>query len=299
MPGGGNAVILDGKFISMNRWAVGIIMMVLIIAGVVYAIYQANDYDFNDATKSYKIIKQWELPQELNEVSGIYWINDDRIACIQDEDGIIFVYDLKSSKIIKRHKFGIPGDYEAITFLNGSFWVAESNGKLHIVNLSGIEKESDVVELQFEYRNNIEGLVANEDGKLLLSVKDRNLDNSGDYKGIYSFDPKSKELQREPYLKINYNDPAFEILQTNNPRLLVRPSDLGIHPVTKELYVLDAEFQKLLILKKSGEIKEMHLLDPAEFPQPEGICFSPSGRIFISNESLGAPANLVEIKFLK
>ncbi|TRO66529.1 SdiA-regulated domain-containing protein [Christiangramia sabulilitoris] len=284
----------------MNRWAVGIIMMVLIIAGIVYAIYQANDYDFNDAIKSYKIINKWEMPEELREISGIYWLNDNRIACIQDEDGIIFVYDLKSSRIVKKYKFAGPGDYEALTFLNGSFWAAESNGRLHkINNITGPEKDSEVVELDFEYRHNIEGLAATSDGKLLLSVKDRNLDNRGDYKGIYAFDPKTAELNYSPYLKINYNDPAFEVLKTNNPRLLIRPSDLSFNPESKELYVLDAEFQKILIMKGTGKIKEMHLLDPAEFTQPEGLCFSPSGRMFIANESLGGPANIIELKILK
>jgi len=59
---------------------------------------------------------------------------------------------------------------------------------------------------------------------------------------------------------------------------------------------LDAEFQKVLILNRNGQIKSLHLLDPAEFAQPEGICFSLSGRLFIANESLGGPANIIEIK---
>ena len=283
----------------MTRWAVGIIMIVLVTAGVIYGVYQANDYDFNDTTKSYKIIKKWELPAELKEVSGIHWISDDRIACVQDEDGIIFVYDLNSGSIIKQYKFGPPGDYEALTFLNGEFWVVESDGKLfNIKNLDGIEEDARQITLDFEYRNNIEGLASNHDGKLWLAVKERNLDNRGDYKGIYAFDPKTNELDFEPVVKINYNDPAFNILRTNNPRKLIRPSDLSFNPITGELYVLDAEFQKLLILKESGKIKELHLLDPEEFSQPEGLCFSPSGRMFIANEGLGGPPNIIELKFL-
>jgi len=283
----------------MNRWAIGIITTVLVTAGIIYAVYEANDYDYDDSTKEYKVIKKWELPEELNEVSGIYWINDNRIACIQDEDGILFVYDLKSSKIIKQYEFAGPGDYEALTFLNGEFWVVESNGKLFkVANLMGAEKDAEEFPLNFEYRNNIEGLAANSDGNLLLAVKERNLDNRGDYKGIYEFDPRTKKLNMDPAIKINYNDPAFDVLKTGNPRKLIRPSDLAFHPKSKELYVLDAEFQKILILKESGKIKELHLLDPEEFPQPEGICFSPSGRMFISNESLGGPPTLLELKFI-
>ncbi len=284
----------------MNRWAVGIIMIVLVVASVVYALYQKNDYDFNDTTKSYKVIKKWDLPEELNEISGIHWLSDDRIACVQDEDGIIYVFDLKSSKIVKQYEFAGPGDYEALSYLNGEFWVAESNGKLYnIKNLDETPRDREGIQLNFEYRNNIEGLAANNDGKLWLSVKERNLDNRGDYKGIYAFDPKTSKLDQTPVLKIKYNDPAFDILKTNNPRKLVRPSDLSFNPVTNDLYVLDAEFQKVIILNKSGKIKALHLLDPAEFSQPEGICFSPAGRMFISNETLGAPANIIELKIIK
>ena len=284
----------------MTRWAIGIIAIVFIIAGGVYAIYETNDYDYDDSTKKYEIVKKWELPSVLNEVSGIHWLNDEHIVCVQDEDGILFVYDLKSSKIVKQYKFAGSGDYEALSFLNEELWVVESNGKLYRVpDLMGIEKDAEEIQLNFEYRNNIEGLAANSDGNLLLSVKERNLDNRGDYKGIYVFDPRTKKLNRDPAIKINYNDPAFDVLKTDNPRKLIRPSDLAFHPVTNELYVLDAEFQKILILKESGKIKELHLLDPAEFPQPEGICFSPSGRMFISNESLGGPPTLLEIRFIK
>jgi len=281
----------------MNKWAAGIILLTLIVAGVIYAIYEKYDYDFKDATQSYEIINKWELPQELDEVSGIHWMGDNKIACVQDEDGIIFTYDLSSSKIINQYTFADGGDYEALSFQNNQFWVAESDGKLFSVkSLEGPEKDSEVVELKFEYRNNIEGLAANTNGDLWLSVKERNLDNSSGYKGIYSFDPKTKKLNQEPVLKIKYDDPKFDVLKTGNPRKLIRPSDLAFSPLNDDLYVLDAEFQKVLIVNRSGKIKELHLLDPAEFVQPEGICFSPSGRLFIANESLGGPATIIEIK---
>lgn len=281
----------------MNKWAIGIIALTLILAGGVYTIYQLNDYDYDDSTKSYEIINKWELPVELEEISGIHWMGDDKIACIQDEDGIIFVYDLSTSKIVRQYKFAGAGDYEALTTLNGEFWVVESNGKLfNVKSLEDEEENAQIVQLEFEYRNNIEGLATNEDGNLWLSVKERNLDNKGDYKGVYSFNPATKKLNKEPVLKIDYNDPEFEVLKTNNPRKLIRPSDLAFSPLNKDLYVLDAEFQKILIVEGSGKIKKLHLLNPAEFEQPEGICFSPSGRIFISNESKSGSASIMEVK---
>ncbi|WP_300438128.1 SdiA-regulated domain-containing protein [Christiangramia sp.] len=281
----------------MNKWAIAIIVFTLILAGVVYAIYEKNDYDYDDAKKSYEIVNKWELPLELNEISGIHWMGNEQIACVQDEEGIIFIYDLSASKIVKQYKFAENGDYEAMAFLNNEFWIAESNGKLfNIKSLDGTEKEAEVTELEFEYRNNIEGLAANKDGDLWLAVKEKNLDNSSGYRGIYSFNPETKILNSDPVVKIQYDDPKFEVLKTKNPRKLIRPSGLAFSPLTGELHVLDAEFQKILIINASGKIKELYLLDPAEFAQPEGICFSPTGRLFIANESLGGPANITEIK---
>ncbi|MFV9484644.1 SdiA-regulated domain-containing protein [Christiangramia sp. ASW11-125] len=282
----------------MNKWVIGIVTMVIVLAGIIYAIYQLNDYDFNDVEKSYEIVESWELPSELNEISGMVYNEDGLMICVQDEDGILFTFDMETNEIIAKHKFSYSGDYEALTYLDGVYWVAESNGRIiDISDLDVADQELEGIQLDFEYRNNIEGMTATPDGKLWITVKDRNLDNSGGYKGVYEYDPETRKLQKEPVLMIDYQDPKFERLKTHNPRKLLRPSDLDIHPSTGDLYVLDAEFQKIIITDLQGGIKSIHLLDPAEFEQPEGIAFSKDGRIFISNERVGVPANIREIKF--
>ena len=282
----------------MNKWVIGIVTMVIVLAGIIYAIYQLNDYDFNDVEKSYEIVESWELPSELNEVSGMVYNEDGLMICVQDEDGILFTFDMETKEIIKTHKFSYSGDYEALTYLDGVYWVAESNGRIiDISDLDVADQELEGIQLDFEYRNNIEGMTATPDGKLWITVKDRNLDNSSGYKGVYEYDPETRKLQKEPILRVDYEDPKFERLKTHNPRKLLRPSDLAIHPLTGDLYILDAEFQKVIITDQQGGIKSIHLLDPAEFEQPEGIAFSKDGRIFISNERVGVPANIREIKF--
>lgn len=282
----------------MNKWVIGIVTMVIVLAGVIYAIYQLNDYDFNDVEKSYEIVESWELPSELNEVSGMVYNEDGLMICVQDEDGILFTFDMETKEIIEKHKFSYSGDYEALTYLDGVYWVAESNGRIiDVSDLDVADQELEGIQLDFEYRNNIEGMTGTPDGKLWITVKDRNLDHSSGYKGVYEYDPETRKLQKEPILRVDYEDPKFERLKTHNPRKLLRPSDLAIHPLTGDLYILDAEFQKVIITNQQGGIKSIHLLDPAEFEQPEGIAFSKDGRIFISNERVGVPANIREIKF--
>ena len=51
-----------------------------------------------------------------------------------------------------------------------------------------------------------------------------------------------------------------------------------------------------MILDVSGAIKKVYELDDDDFAQPEGITFSPDGRLFISNEAHGGTANIPQIE---
>ena len=62
-----------------------------------------------------KPVAQFVLPQELREVSGITELDDNTVACLQDEDATIYVVTLRDGKITERHPFGPPGDMEGIT----------------------------------------------------------------------------------------------------------------------------------------------------------------------------------------
>ncbi|HBL79205.1 MAG TPA: hypothetical protein DDZ79_04300, partial [Aequorivita sp.] len=68
------------------------------------------------------------MPIELNEISGIRWISDDKIAAVQDEEGIIFIYNLQTNLVEKKISFGKSGDYEAITTTDSTAYVMESSG---------------------------------------------------------------------------------------------------------------------------------------------------------------------------
>ena len=45
------------------------------------------------------VIKRWELPKILTEISGLSCMDEQRFACVQDELGKIFVYNIASSKV--------------------------------------------------------------------------------------------------------------------------------------------------------------------------------------------------------
>ena len=72
----------------------------------------------NNPSLNLTISNTWELPEELNEISGIAWLQGNTFACVQDEEGYIFIYDLDQEKITTKIKFAGPGDYEGIA-ING------------------------------------------------------------------------------------------------------------------------------------------------------------------------------------
>ncbi|MFT6946360.1 MAG: hypothetical protein ACJARP_000771, partial [Vicingaceae bacterium] len=63
---------------------------------------------------NYTVVNTWNLPKELSEISGMVWLRDDLLACVQDEEGVIFIYDLDKKQITSRVLFAGAGDYEGI-----------------------------------------------------------------------------------------------------------------------------------------------------------------------------------------
>lgn len=54
------------------------------------------------------------LPDTLREISGITKTEGNNFACIQDENGILFIYDAIRNQIVVQYFFNADGDYEMI-----------------------------------------------------------------------------------------------------------------------------------------------------------------------------------------
>ena len=75
----------------------------------------------------------------------------------------------------------------------------------------------------------------------------------------------------------------------------MQPSAIAIHPQTGDIYVTEATNPKLLVLDRTGKLKSLKILNSEEFYKPEGISFSPEGKMFISNEGKDDPGNILEV----
>jgi uncharacterized protein YjiK len=221
-------------------------------------------------------------------------MDNNRIACIQDEEGIIFIYNLKTSKIEDKIEFGDPGDYEAIALVGTTAYVLRSDGIIFEVNdFTNVTAPVIKHTIQLKGKYDFEGLCYDKTkNRLLLSIKDM---DKGEFKPIFAFDLSTKQLNPEPVFSIDYNDPVFDILEVKKSNKTLRPAEIGIHPVTGNIYVLESINPKLLILDPTGKPLKLYVFKEEQFRQAEGMSFNEAGELFISNEGNDEPGNILQI----
>lgn len=272
-------------------------VFILITTGlfiIVYILYFAIHLQRGPDGKPVPIVESWELPEILQEVSGIAYIGNGRMACVQDEDGIIFIYDLKKRQIEREIEFSGEGDYESITLAGNTAYVLRSDGKIYEVY--DYLSTRPVIKTFYEHQesgNNFEGLEYDEkNNRLLLSIKE---ERGKEYRPVYSIDINTGKLAEEPVYKIALGDPVFSVIGKRNTQKNLRPSEITIHPQTGKIYILEGINPKVLILNEDGTPGKLHLLSRKQFRQAEGLTFGENGELYISNEGNGRPPNILQI----
>lgn len=258
-----------------------------------------GNHEFFDSGKesTVNILTTWLLPNDLIEISGIDWMDTDRFACVQDEAGKIFIFNTRSNKIEQEIPFAEKGDYEGIAVAGGAIYVLQANGS--IFEVKGYKNDNPVVKVyntHLKKKQDAESLAYDEkNNRLLVAVKAIDL-NSNDYKGIYAFDLKSKQMAAAPVYKIDLKHKIFQEMNKGKIENSISPSDLAIHPLTGDLYILEGTNPKLLIMDSKGSILSLYNLKGADFPQPEGITFNPEGKMYISNEGSKQAGNILQVE---
>src|SRR5688572_15956971 len=81
-------------------------------------------YDLGVPTRSFL------LPDDLREISAIAAADDHTLACVQDEKGSLYFFDLDQGRVVRRAKFGPKGDYEGLAKVGDDYWVLRSDGMM-------------------------------------------------------------------------------------------------------------------------------------------------------------------------
>lgn len=254
----------------------------------------------------------YPMPKELNEISGITFINDSLIAAIEDENGIIYLYDMIKKDISRKIEFGKPDDYEDIVLVGNDIYVVAANGT--IFKIENFNTEKPIVskyKTELNEDNNIESLAYDASNQtLLLIVKDKNLIKDKAQKDIYSFSLATKKLNTQPSYSIKLQDienqfkgdkleetskKFLKILGNQNLNEIIKPSAMTIHPTTNDLYVLSSINQIIVVLTKENVLKKVIPFKGKDFIQPEGIAFNSKGELFISNEGKNKQGNIIKV----
>jgi hypothetical protein len=258
----------------------------------------------------------WILPDTLREISGVTLIDSSTIACVQDENGIIFLYDLKSKKIKQQFTFSGNGDYECVVKVKQLLFVLRSDGMIY--EISDFLSDKRVVK---NYATGIpssnnEGLCYDEkNNRLLISCKsDARGKDLMNKRAIYAFDLVTKKLMKEPAYLFDVTEVALfcasrglelpvHYSRRGKPKkiqLKFRPSALCLHPQSKQLFILSAVDHLLLVVDPAtGKLSEATALNSVIFNKPEGVCFYADGTMIISNEAQDKKASLLKFRYNK
>ena len=137
--------------------------------------------------------RKWELEDRLNEISGLGFIDEDRLACIQDEKGNIYIFSLESGEVERKIDFEKDGDYEGIEVVGDDAWIIRSQGDLYRVSnfMDQDRRETKKFKTLLSKGNEPEGIGydAVNDG-LLIACKGAPLieEDNTDFKAVYFFD---------------------------------------------------------------------------------------------------------------
>jgi uncharacterized protein YjiK len=249
------------------------------------------------ASPAVQINQKWDVPEILREVSGISFLDNGKFACVQDEAGVIFIYDTDKKFIERQITFAAAGDYEGIALVGTTAYVVRSDG--HIFEVANWQADVPKIQehaTQLTEAHNVEGLTYDPGNqRLLLAIKGEE-PGGADYKGVYAFDLASKKLSAQPIFKLRLNDPLLPQGPHKSPSKAWQPSEIAIHPTTGDLYLLEASNPQLFLLNPDGSIKSRFKLSDADFYKPEGIAFSPAGELYISNEGKKQAGNILRVQ---
>ena len=228
----------------------------------------------------------WELPSALKEISGMNLLNDSVMLCQEDENGKLYLYNLSSKEIDKTIPFSNPQDYEDLAIVGADVYLIQSNG--NIVQVTGYLQTPVLKKYKtaLSRKNDTEGLCYDRvSNALLIACKeDQSIaENSKQPKAIYTFNIDGHVLSDKPLLVFEEKD--------------FKPSAIAVHPVTGNIFVLSASKRKLLEVNRQGDVLQRYELKGDLFKQPEGLTFSATADLYISNEGAGGNGNILLFKY--
>ncbi len=231
-------------------------------------------------------LRQWKLPKNLKEISGLAMTPDDRLFAVDDEQAVIYEIDYQQGKTIKSFGLGSPitrGDFEGIAYLDGKFYLVTSHGLVYVAaeGSDGERVDFDVYQTGLGRFCEIEGLASDDrSGSLLLACKkSRGKTKDGKF-SIFVWSPATGRVLHDREIAIPEDEIANRIGKKN-----IRPSAIAVDPESGNLFGIAGPQRAIFELTPNGELIDAIILPLADrHRQPEGIEITSSGKLIIADE---------------
>jgi uncharacterized protein YjiK len=237
------------------------------------------------------------INKELDEISGLSFDGSDYSAvyAISDDKGSLYKISLTDGKIISAIKFDKQKNFEDLVIIGDTCYVLNSNGNISSFNYKTVDAKHILVHHNPESgKNEFEILYAGEStSRLILICKSCERDNKKKVTTYY-YDIAQGKFSVGPYTL----DATKILKRASIEKNHFKPSAAAIHPISGQVYIVSSVNKLLVITDTRGAIKGVYPLNGKLFKQPEGIAFTASGDMLISNESAGnGPANILIYKY--
>ena len=227
------------------------------------------------------------LKSELNEISGLHYLDSSTLLGVQDEKGKIYFINSNNGEIKKVIKFGNNGDFEGIANKDTLFYVLRSDGTVIQFDGNRTQKCSFLSNRNFDF----EGLcLGNSSKELLIACKQHGKKEKQKEIWIYAIDLLDFSYKKEALFQLSKK--KFGVSSH------FQPSAISIDP-KGNLIILSSYSHEVLVIDNKGNYVKSTKLDKSIFEQPEGITFAPDGTMYVSNERKSKTPNILIFESLE
>lgn len=249
-----------------------------LVLGIFLGICLAGIYLLPDTRQSVNEPERWILPESLHEASGLAAVSPSIVVVHNDEDGIVYRFNLDSGNLHKMLALGadpVKDDFEGIEVVGNDLYMVTSKGLIYKVAEA---MTTDAQRASFEVFDTnladiceIEGLVLDQ-GALLLPCKDI---YARQYKDMLTVFAWSLETQN---VSLRFSAP-FDTLGIKG-----RIHGTAIEANLSHYLIVAGREHLLAVIDKDGLATEVVNLSRETHPQAEGIALMEDGAIVLADE---------------
>jgi hypothetical protein len=233
--------------------------------------------------------KTFILPDKLMEISGIAAVTDNIIACIADEKGIVYFYNLSNNAIENKIRFADEGDFEDLSIINDTIYVLDSKGIIWVIKNFKEQPVISSFQLAIQLPFELEGLCRRQD-TLFIAAKyyhNKKRDEVGNLP-IWEVPISSMQVS-----KIIFEVPDMVKPDNSHEQIPFHTSALLYNETNAEWLFISSHSKALMRSNYKTAVIQIQKLPEEKFTQPEGICITPSGNLLISNEGKDNSATIL------